>query len=157
MAVVIQNSNKSRKVYGADVSGTVFKEISDRIYGRYANANTNITSRLDSSYYFGAGFKNDFTSIFNFLQIPYTDATASGSWRNMALQNERAAIKPPSDWQVQNNLMPNVLGMGLKDVVYLLENKGLKLNVAGRGRVISQSIPVGTPLQKNQKVEVTLN
>ncbi|MBC7423635.1 MAG: penicillin-binding protein 2, partial [Ferruginibacter sp.] len=35
MAVVIQNSNESKLVYGADVSGTVFKEISDRIYGRF--------------------------------------------------------------------------------------------------------------------------
>lgn len=157
MAVVIQNSNKSKRVYGADVSGTVFKEVSDRIYGRYANANTNIVNRIDSVYYSGAGFKNDFTSIFKFLQIPFTDSTASGSWRNMAMQNERAAIKQPGDWQAQNNLMPNVLGMGLKDVVYLLENKGLKLNIAGRGKVINQSIPVGTVLQKNQKVEVTLN
>ena len=157
MAVVIQNSNKSKKVYGADVSGTVFKEISDKIYGRYANSNTNIAGRVDSSYYFGAGYKNDFASIFNFLQIPYTDATPSGSWRNMAMQNARADVKPPADWQAQNNTMPNVLGMGLKDVVYLLENKGLKLNIAGRGRVISQSIPVGTVLQRNQKIEVTLN
>ena len=35
MAVVIQNSNESKLIYGADVSGRVFKEISDRIYGRY--------------------------------------------------------------------------------------------------------------------------
>jgi len=30
MAVVIQNSNESKLHYGADVSGTVFKEISDK-------------------------------------------------------------------------------------------------------------------------------
>ena len=35
MAVVIQNSRESKKIYGADVSGTVFKEISDRIYSRF--------------------------------------------------------------------------------------------------------------------------
>src|SRR4029078_8633120 len=35
MAVVIQNSKESKLIYGADVSGTVFKEISDKIYGRY--------------------------------------------------------------------------------------------------------------------------
>ncbi|HNH23017.1 MAG TPA: penicillin-binding transpeptidase domain-containing protein, partial [Ferruginibacter sp.] len=35
IAVVIQNSRESRMVYGADVSGAVFKEISDRIYGSY--------------------------------------------------------------------------------------------------------------------------
>ena len=35
MAVVIQNSNESKLIYGADVSGRVFKEISDRIYNHY--------------------------------------------------------------------------------------------------------------------------
>ncbi|RZK65198.1 MAG: hypothetical protein EOO95_09085, partial [Pedobacter sp.] len=32
MAVVIQNSRESKKIYGADVSGAVFKEISDKIF-----------------------------------------------------------------------------------------------------------------------------
>ena len=32
MAVVIQNSNESKLIYGADVSGRVFKEVSDRIF-----------------------------------------------------------------------------------------------------------------------------
>ena len=37
MAVVIQNSNESKLIYGADVSGAVFKEISDRLYARFLN------------------------------------------------------------------------------------------------------------------------
>lgn len=157
MAVVIQNSNKSVKVYGADVSGSVFKVISDRIYGRYANSNDHIAAAIDSSYYFGAGFKNDYAAIFNYLHIPFTDSSAAGSWRNMAMVQNKAAIKQPADWSAKENKMPNVLGMGLKDAVYLLENMGLKMTIAGRGKVIAQSIPAGTSLHKKQTIKITLN
>jgi hypothetical protein len=37
--------------------------------------------------------------------------------------------------------MPNVKGMGLKDALYLLENKGVKVVFKWKGKIITQSIP----------------
>ena len=34
--------------------------------------------------------------------------------------------------------VPDVIGMGLKDAVYLLESNGFKVSVTGKGRVRSQ-------------------
>jgi cell division protein FtsI (penicillin-binding protein 3) len=47
--------------------------------------------------------------------------------------------------------------MGLKDAVYLMENKGLKVTATGRGRVLSQSLPAGTSFKKGQIVTLFLN
>ena len=51
-----------------------------------------------------------------------------------------------------DNLMPNLVSMGLKDALYLAENMGLKVEVKGRGSVRSQSIQAGSRISKGQKV-----
>ena len=158
MAVVIQNSNQSKLIYGADVSGTVFKEISDRIYGRYLSSNNftslNIADSLSNNSY---GMKTDLESIFSFLNIGYKDSAASGYWRNMYLVNNSASLNAPLSSITPAAVTPNVIGMGLKDAVYLLENKGMKIAILGRGRVINQSITAGTNFSKGQKISIMLN
>jgi cell division protein FtsI (penicillin-binding protein 3) len=47
--------------------------------------------------------------------------------------------------------------MGLKDAVYLLENSGLKVAAAGRGRVMNQSVTAGTNFKKGQTISLVLN
>jgi len=58
---------------------------------------------------------------------------------------------------VQNKIMPSVVGMGLKDAVYLLENKGLAIEIKGRGKVVDQSLTAGMIYKKGQKVQLLLN
>ncbi|MEP7256475.1 MAG: penicillin-binding protein 2, partial [Ferruginibacter sp.] len=79
MAVVIQNSKESKMVYGADVSGTVFKEISDRIYSSYLSTKQYvIINKADSFQYNYFGLKNELNSIFNSLNVPFVDSARSG-------------------------------------------------------------------------------
>jgi cell division protein FtsI (penicillin-binding protein 3) len=47
--------------------------------------------------------------------------------------------------------------MGLKDVIYLCENFGLKVNAKGRGKVAAQSITAGQPIARGQLINVELN
>lgn len=157
MAVVIQNSKESRKVYGADVSGVVFKEISDRIYGSYLSTRKYIAvSKPDSSMYNYFGMKNELSSIFTSLSLPYTDSGNSGYWRSVQLKNNAGTLNTASN-VTSASVTPNVVGMGLKDAVYLLENKGLKVTITGRGRVMNQSLTAGTNFTKNQNIALILN
>ena len=55
------------------------------------------------------------------------------------------------------NFVPSVVGMGAKDAVYLLESKGLKVNLVGVGKVKSQSIANGTIIRKGQTITLTMN
>ena len=41
------------------------------------------------------------------------------------------------------NLMPDVIGMGARDAVYITETRGLKVTIYGRGKVYEQSIAAG--------------
>ncbi len=158
MAVVIQNSNESKLIYGADVSGTVFKEISDKIYGRYlSNKKYTTPSVSDTLLYNYYGMRNELNSIFGTLKIPFTDSANGGYWRAMSLKNNMAMLQFPADAAGATMAVPNVTGMGLKDAVYLAENKGLKVVATGRGRVISQSILPGTTFKKGQTITLFLN
>ena len=42
---------------------------------------------------------------------------------------------------INNKLVPSVIGMGAKDAVYLLESMGLKARITGIGKVKSQKYP----------------
>ncbi len=159
MAVVIQNSNESKLVYGADVSGTVFKEISDRIYGRYLST-TKFTApaETDSLQYSFYGMKKELASIFSFLGLSFTDSAAAGIFRKADMKNNFSSLNAPLNSSASSgSVTPNVVGMGLKDAVYLLENKGLKVAASGRGKVMNQSLTAGTNFKKGQTILLALN
>jgi cell division protein FtsI (penicillin-binding protein 3) len=59
--------------------------------------------------------------------------------------------------EMTNNRMPDVKGMGLKDVLFLLENRDIKVLARGRGKVSAQSVSAGIALSKGQTVVVELN
>ncbi len=48
----------------------------------------------------------------------------------------------------RDNITPDVTGMGAKDAVYLLESRGLKVKIHGRGKVRHQSYPAGKEIVK---------
>ena len=52
--------------------------------------------------------------------------------------------------------MPNVVGMGLKDALFLLESRGLRVSFSGRGSVQYQSIAPGTRISRGGAVTITL-
>jgi cell division protein FtsI (penicillin-binding protein 3) len=53
-------------------------------------------------------------------------------------------------------VIPDVTGMGAKDAVYLLERRGLKVRLHGRGAVKSQSYPAGRDIVAGSECILTL-
>ena len=53
--------------------------------------------------------------------------------------------------------MPNVIGMGARDAVYLIEKRGVKCRLKGRGKVTEQSLETGHFIKKGQVCVLTLN
>jgi cell division protein FtsI (penicillin-binding protein 3) len=158
ISVVIQNSNQSKLIYGADVSGRVFKEISDKVYARYLSTKRFSAPAIpDTSMYNYYGMRNELNSIFARLNLPFVDSATTGSWRGMTLKNNSATLNQSEPLPTGSFRMPSVLGMGLKDAVFLLENKGLKVLVTGRGRVYGQSLDAGTTFKKGQAVTLSFN
>ena len=58
--------------------------------------------------------------------------------------------------KVARNIVPDVTGMGARDAVYELENRGLKVVIHGRGKVKSQSIAAGKTAIPGERCELNL-
>ena len=58
---------------------------------------------------------------------------------------------------LEKNKMPNIKGMGLNDVLFLLENYGLNISYSGRGSVKEQSINKGENIRKGQNLTIVLS
>ena len=54
------------------------------------------------------------------------------------------------------DIMPDVHGMGARDAVYLIEKRGLKVKIQGRGRVVEQSIGAGEKIKKGMTCSLRL-
>ena len=53
-------------------------------------------------------------------------------------------------------IMPDVIGMGARDAVYLIESRGVKCKLQGRGHIVKQSIPAGNYIKKGEVCLLTL-
>lgn len=155
--VVIKNKPFAKKFYGASVAGPVFREIADKLFALQAEeekgTNPFITVPDSSSYYY-AGLAPDLENILGKLEIPFKDSANKTDYKTISSVNYQPVMKSQ---EITKNNMPDVKGMGLKDVLFLLENKDVKVLAKGRGKVVAQSVTPGSPLAKGQTVTIELN
>ncbi len=158
IVVVIKNKPSALLHYGATVAGPVFKEIADRLYTTYVKEGSyaaRTIKKTDSAYFNYAAAKQDVKKVMNALKVNYNDNKNNiDEWVNVnGDKGSVALIERP----VSNKVMPQLKGLGLKDVVVMCENIGLKVNAKGKGRVAAQSIVAGQSVAMGQMVNVELN
>ncbi len=88
------------------------------------------------------------------LQMPYADSSRNKKWAGVYRENNQPVVKAKNEDAKQ---VPDVKGMGLKDALYLLECRDIRVATRGTGKVRQQSIPAGTIVSKNQKLILDLN
>ena len=153
--VVVRTKPHAFLHYGGQVAAPVFREIATKLYAMYVEKNSapNYVTTKDSTGYFYAGYTRDIKNVLSKMDVGYSDSAMQNNWSSVYAKNARPVVKGAN---VQGKFMPNVKGMGLKDALYLLENSGIKVVVKGRGKIVSQSIPPGTPLTRGFTVLVEL-
>ena len=154
--VVIKNKPFAKKYYGASVAGPVFREVADKLYALNANQERGKKFQAvpDSSDYLYAASGKDVKLILNRIGMSYADSSDKSGFAILTAENYTPTIK---DKNIAGNRMPDVKGLGLKDVLYVLESKKVRVLAKGKGKVSSQSVDAGMPLAKGQTVVVELN
>lgn len=158
VAVVIQNSSFSRLAYGGVVAGPVFKEIADKIFATkisYENPGQ-LENTPDSSYYRFIGLKGDINQILETLKYPFQNNEMGGQWASTVFTNGKVYTKSET-LRSGETIVPDVLGMGLKDALFVLENAGLNVSVSGRGKVLYQSIAASSNYKRGDSIKIQLN
>lgn len=157
--IVVVNDPKKGGIYGGEVAGPIFREIADDIMlseidlQKVVNANEKPTWTDKSLPSLNIGEENDIKKVLSYLDIPYK-GNAKDNWAVIRPMENTDSIKVLSR-RMPDKTVPNVVGMGLRDAMYILENRGLKVTLSGVGKVRRQSIKPGTRIQ-GQTMKLTL-
>lgn len=158
--VVVDNPSRSVGYYGNVVSGSVFKEIADKIYtmaSLMGDNNEDEEEEKDETLPISQnGLKSDFLEIYDELGINVTEDEAEHADWVMTSRDKEGTEFVLKARSVDMTLVPNVKGMGLRDALYLLENSGLKVGVSGVGTVSQQSLTPGGKVRRGSYVHIEL-
>src|SRR5665647_1696822 len=136
--IVVVNSPSNGVYFGNIVAGTVFKEISDKVYATRFFRDYKPENKEDikpTAPDVGNGFRADINEVLKNLDVRYR-RTADDDW---IVTRESGDTVRLAGVKLQNGLVPDVRGMSLRDAMFLLENAGLRVRYSGKGRVRSQS------------------
>ncbi|MBE0663178.1 MAG: transpeptidase family protein [Bacteroidales bacterium] len=150
MIVVISNPRKG-VYYGAHIAAPVFREIADKVYSTSLEIqpettllalNDSVAPRLI------AGRRSELCTIFNNMNYQVIDQSAS----DFVTVNINADTVRINDHEILPDLMPDVVGMSARDASYILERRGLRVNINGVGIVTMQSPEAGTSIDPSQEI-----
>jgi cell division protein FtsI (penicillin-binding protein 3) len=156
--IVLISRPRTGGASGGLMSGTVVKTIAEKIYAGATILNIH-EIKEDSLKVLSPDVKNGSypalkkaAGVFDFrINAP----EKLKSEYVLAHKNEQSV--EVKDLPYIENLVPNVVGMGAKDAVFVLENCGLHVLLTGSGTVVSQSVANGSRVVKGQTVTLTLS
>lgn len=156
-AIVVIDDPKGWNAFASYISAPVFKEIADMIYSQDLDAHQEFESKLlaeEGTFpMIRAGYYDDLKVLLNEFGISNHLEEEDVEWVRTKVDNNAITWKRNHS---ESNLVPNVQGMTLKDALYLLENKGLKVSITGNGRVRKQSLSPGVRISKGKRITIQL-
>ena len=149
---------------GGSMSGKVFHDIAEGIMAQ--SLKLDVKDAKDSASIFVPDVKNG-----NVLAADYvlthlgikTNTNWGGSYANgnpiwgKAEQMGSRSIRLIREKQYGKGTVPDVMGMGARDAIFNMVNRGIKTRIVGRGKVIKQSLVPGTPVKKGAVCSLELN
>ena len=141
---------------GGGMAGMVFKNIAEQTYVRTTHLVAE-DCRIDSTLSKLPAMKNGLWSknqqVLKGLRYNSTSVEKDVEW--VQVRSDSVGYQP-EPLTLIDNLVPNVYGMGARDALYLLEKSGLRVNVSGSGRVVSQSIGPGQKIIKGKTISLVM-
>lgn len=155
--IVVVDDLKGNNAYGATVALPVFKDIADKVYASSLNLHKDL-KQIKKHYspdmpLVSKASTNDLKLMLEQLGLPWrineeAFQEEDAFWASAQATAQGIELQPKLH---TGGLVPDVRGMGLKDALYLLESKGMKVIVQGVGKVKSQ-LPEPGALQYGSRI-----
>ncbi|MEM9920053.1 MAG: penicillin-binding protein [Bacteroidota bacterium] len=155
--VVMITEPKEHGIYGSEVALPVFREIADRCFDSKIELHQALNKRRKPDLkgkqlpVYSVGDRMDLVKVLEFLDVSYENY-ANDIWAVTRAESDTLNLEPR---YIQDDVVPSVVGMGLRDALYILENRGLNVVISGTGKVVLQSIRAGTKI-KGQTIKLKL-
>ncbi|MFN0214438.1 MAG: penicillin-binding protein [Saprospiraceae bacterium] len=146
--IVVISEPERGGYHGAEVAAPVFRQIADKCFAMKAelhkpiNADKPIPLKYSQLPSYDAGSKTDIQGSLKWLGLDFDPASDVTDW-GVLIARDSLGIQMQNRAVGDKNI-PSVVGMGLKDAIYLLENRGCRVRVEGVGKVRRQSLAPGT-------------
>ena len=155
LTTIETRAQPGKAYYGGPLAGPVVKRMVDYIYNRNRDWYGRV-ERHGGRCYPGHVKGGDIAQIRRVAdkfspRASFDQRTGWGRARVDSLSNVIITSLPP-----ETGTMPDVRGMGLKDALFVLESRGLKVRFSGAGAVTQQSIPAGARITPGSTVGITL-
>ena len=140
---------------GGTHAGPVFSTIAERVYSK--NLATDLALAKDSTSCPTPDVKTgDYQAanvVLNELGVS-SSSSSSHTWQRASHNGSSVSFTPINH---NDNLVPDVTGMGARDAIYAMESKGLKVKVNGIGKVKKQSVAPGHEIQAGTTVTLEMD
>ena len=139
---------------GGGQAGPVFSKIAQRIYSK--NVTTDLNLAKDSTAVPVPSVKtgNVMAARYVLNELGVKSKGEGYEWGAASINGDSVNFHP---LKTNDQIVPDVTGMGARDAAYALGCKGLKVRMRGRGKVVHQSIAGGSKLVKGQTVLIEMN
>lgn len=157
--VVLYTGPTKGNFYGATWAAPVFKRIADKIYASHPEWNPPLYAHgitPPDSPSIASGLSGNGGMPVDYMPMSVRPSVKGRGWIKVE-GGGKDVMYAVTDLEIENDIVPDVSGMGLKDALYLLENEGYKVTFTGSGRVASQTPLAGTALERGQNVSLILN
>lgn len=149
----------SRNVYyGNLVAGPIFKEVADKIYSTSFDIHKPLAKReakaLSKIPYSKDGNLKDLIKVYAELNVKTRRNGKVSEWASVSTGENQVDIQAK---KVNSTLVSNVVGMGIKDALFILENQGLEVKFKGNGVVKNQSVLPGSKIIKGVTIILELS
>ena len=141
------------KFYGGSVAGPVFRGIADKVYASYLEPAPDSIPPYNEVPLVKPGLKEDVMLFTQNLGFKTQSQNMTAERVAIAYDTMTVYVSGVNDIP---GLLPDVIGMGAGDAVYLLEKSGYKTKTNGFGRVFRQSPRPGTPCVKGDLIALEL-
>ncbi|HSG68437.1 MAG TPA: penicillin-binding transpeptidase domain-containing protein, partial [Bacteroidales bacterium] len=154
--IVVVNAPTQGLYYGGSVAAPVFKEIADKVYATHLDIYQEVKKDqvAETKPRMSYGSHSDLQWLCEELDIPVSAESEISEWVVNFREDEGVRFAPRI---IRDDQVPNVIGMNVRDAVYILEKLGMKAKVSGQGKVSSQSISPGTIVSKGKQIELKLS
>jgi cell division protein FtsI (penicillin-binding protein 3) len=141
------------KFYGGSVAGPVFREIADKVYAAYLEPAADSIPPHKEVPQVKPGLRED---VMLFAQdLSFKTQSQNITAEHVAVTNDTMTVFINGVTDIPGSV-PDVVGMGAGDAVFLLEKSGYKTKTNGFGRVFRQSPIPGMPAAKGAEVALEL-
>jgi cell division protein FtsI (penicillin-binding protein 3) len=155
-SMIVTFNNPRNGYYGALVAGPVFKEIAEKVFALhgFSGDQQEEQNKLEKIPAVKHGRSKDILIVAKELELENVKGNPVTPVASVSVKDSTLIL---SGNAIQAGKVPDVIGMGASNAIFLMENAGLKVKIKGFGKVKQQSLKPGSACRTGQTVYLTLS